>query len=146
MMKLNVTIILLTALCLGSTALAQNQAEPDARVEISQKSIGLLISGTTGSGTLHFQGKAYPFSLKALGVGGAGAAKMDIVGEVYNLKDIKDFPGEFTSVRAGAAAGEVGGTQIHMQNDRGVEMYLTAETEGLALQLGTDVITIEFSK
>jgi len=139
-------IVLCALLCFGGAAFGQNQASPDARVEISQKSIGLLISGTTGSGTLHFQGKTYPFSIKAVGVGGAGVAKMDIVGNVYNLKSVNDFPGEFASVRAGAAAGETGTTTLVLQNKSGVRMNLQSKTEGLALQLGADVITISFSK
>ena len=146
MKRFDHTIMLVVLLSLSGAAFGQNQDTPDARVEISQKSIGLLVSGTTGSGTLHFQGKTYPFSIKAIGVGGAGAAKMDIVGEVYNLTNLNDFPGEFASVRAGAAVGETGTTTLVLQNKSGVRMNLQSKTEGLALQLGADVITIAFSK
>ena len=45
-----------------------------------------LGSGSTGNGTLFFNGQSYPFSVAGVGMGGMGLSTVDAQGEVYGLK------------------------------------------------------------
>ena len=47
---------------------------PDGTVNMDQVQVAYLASAGGGSGTLYYQGAAYPFSVGGLGVGGIGAS------------------------------------------------------------------------
>ena len=49
---------------------------PDATIDMQEVQAAFLASGGGGSGTLFYQGKAYPFSTGGLGVGGIGASTL----------------------------------------------------------------------
>lgn len=80
---------------LGTGALAQSAppARPSGSVNIHQVQIAFIGSGTMGGGTLYFRGRAYPFKLGGLGIGGIGISTIDAVGTVYNLRRLEDFNG-----------------------------------------------------
>ena len=49
-----------------------------------QTRVSFLVSGNGGGGTLHFQGRDYPFSVGGLGLGGIGVSKLTASGQVYS--------------------------------------------------------------
>jgi hypothetical protein len=102
--------------------------------------------GTMGGGILHYQGQDYRFKLGGLGAGGAGAAKLQATGEVYGLKDVADFAGEYLDARIGLAATVKGRGQLWLKNTKGVHLHLKTHLEGLALTLGADAITVSLEK
>ena len=54
-----------------------------------------------GSGTLNYQGQAYPFRVFGAVVGpGGGLSKITASGPVYNLKSVADFSGRYTEIPA----------------------------------------------
>ena len=128
--------LLVTALLVGGLALAAGAKQPVGKVSIEEKQFGLILGGSTGSGTLTFHGKKYPFKLKGLSAGlDVGVSKMSAVGEVYDLKKVSQFPGTFTKFEASIAlGGGVGG--LRLQNENGVIMNLRSRTKGLDLNLG----------
>ena len=128
--------LLVTALLVGGLALAAGAKQPVGKVSIEEKQFGLILGGSTGSGTLTFHGKKYPFKLKGLSAGlDVGVSKMSAVGEVYDLKKVSQFPGTFTKFEASIAlGGGVGG--LRLQNENGVIMNLRSRTKGLNLNLG----------
>jgi hypothetical protein len=67
---------------------------------------------------------------------------MSATGEVYNLKELSEFAGNYSAVAAGAALAG-GGAVSAMQNDHGVVMQLRSTTVGIDLDLG--VKGLEFS-
>ena len=129
-------ILLVAALLVGGLALAADAKQPVGKVSIEEKQFGLILGGSTGSGTLTFHGKKYPFKLKGLSAGlDVGVSKMSAVGEVYDLKKVSQFPGTFTKFEASIAlGGGVGG--LRLQNENGVIMNLRSRTKGLNLNLG----------
>ena len=70
-----------------------------------------------------------------MGVGGRGVQKLSAVGEVYNLKNISDFPGTYGELRSGATPVK-GIAYAYVSNDKGVTIHMKAHSEGLALTLG----------
>ncbi|MCP4288823.1 MAG: DUF1134 domain-containing protein [Gammaproteobacteria bacterium] len=115
---------------------------PSATVTLQSKSIRLLLGGSWGSGTLHFQGKEYPFKIKGLSAGGVGYTAVDAVGNVYFLEKVEDFAGKFSTGTIGATAVKGKGAAT-LENVQGVIMSLKAKSTGLALSLGVSGISIE---
>jgi hypothetical protein len=134
--KMTGGVLLATTLLIGSLALAADVKQPVGKVSIAERQFGLLLGGSTGGGTLTFQGKKYPFKLKGLSAGlNVGISKMSAVGEVYDLKEVSQFPGTYTKLEASVAlGGGVGG--LRLQNENGVIMNLRSRTKGLDLNLG----------
>jgi len=113
-------------------------------VEIEQVQVAFIGSGNVGGGTLHYQGKSYRFTVGGLGVGGFGVSKMQAYGDIYNLKELKQFPGAYGQARYGAVAGDKSTGEMWLENPNGVTISLRTRRTGLALSLGADAIYIDF--
>jgi len=113
-------------------------------LEVSAKQMRLIVGGTKGTGVLHFNGKNYKFKMSGASLGGVGVTKVDAVGTVYNLNDIKDFPGTYAGMGVGATAVEGAGASTW--ENKGVVVKMKSKTEGLALNMGMNAITIELVK
>lgn len=124
--------IFLLALAPGA-GFAQSD-RPDATVELSGGSAALGIGYSWGNGTLNYQGRAYPFTVKGLSVANVGASSVQASGNVYHLAKLEDFDGNYTAVTAGATVGGGAGVAA-MQNQHGVVMQLTSTTQGLQFTL-----------
>jgi hypothetical protein len=132
---------------LASGALAQSAppARPSGSVNIHQVQIAFIGSGTMGGGTLYFRGRAYPFKLGGLGIGGIGISTIDAVGTVYNLRRLEDFNGVYGQTRTGWAIGEQGRGRMWLQNSNGVYLQLHAKRQGLSLSLGADGMMVRLN-
>jgi hypothetical protein len=129
---------------LSAAAFAQNAPpRPSGSVNIHQVQIAFIGSGTTGGGTLYFRGRAYPFKLGGLGIGGIGISTIDAVGTVYNLYRLADFNGAYGQAQTGWAIGEQGKGRMWLQNSRGVYLQLQAKRRGLALSLGANGMVVQ---
>jgi len=65
--KITGSILLAVSLLVsGGLAVAASPDKPVGKVVISEKQFGLLLGGSSGSGTLTFKGRRYPFKLKGL--------------------------------------------------------------------------------
>lgn len=128
---------------LGFPAARSFANTPSGTVHIEQVQVAFIGSGNMGGGTLSFGGKTYPFRVAGLGVGGVGFSKMQADGQVYDLKDIRQFPGAYAQGRAGAVAADKSMGSLWLQNANGVGLSLRARRTGLALAMGGDVVVIE---
>jgi len=131
------------SLCSGM-ALAQEGLTKSGTVNIEQVQLAFIGSGNLGGGTLQFGGQNYRFKVGGLGIGGFGVSKIKATGEVYNLTDLRFFPGAYGQARYGAAMGDVSTGELWLENSHGVVLKLKAEREGLALSLGADAVYINF--
>ncbi|MEI7873593.1 MAG: hypothetical protein WCK95_15800 [Alphaproteobacteria bacterium] len=113
-------------------------------VNIEQVQVAFIGSGNIGGGTLHYRGKNYSFTIGGLGIGGFGFSKMEAYGDVYNLKELRQFPGVYGQARYGAVAGKDGGGEMWLQNPEGVMLSLKTRRQGLAVSAGADAIIIDF--
>jgi hypothetical protein len=119
---------------------------PDGTVDMEQVQVAYIGSGGGGSGTLYYHGRAYPFAVGGLGIGGIGASLISAEGEVYKLNSLANFPGAYAQARYGFALGEKSAGDLWLQNEAGVIMHLKAEREGLMLSLGGDAVVISMSQ
>jgi hypothetical protein len=131
--------------CVGSVELGPDAVKgqtPDGTVDMQEVQAAYIGSGSAGTGILFFRGVQYPFEVGGAGVGGFGLSTIDATGEVYNLRDLGQFPGTYGQARYGFAIGTASAGDLWMQNEAGVIMRLKAKRTGLMLSLGGDAVVI----
>jgi hypothetical protein len=133
----------LAGVALPGAAPAQERVK-SGTVEIEQVQVAFIGSGNVGGGTLQFEGKSYRFTIGGLGMGGFGVSKMQALGEVYNLKELDQFPGAYVQARYGAAAGDKSTGEMWLENTSGVQISLRTRRSGLAVSMGGDAVYIDF--
>ena len=126
-------------------AMAKEDEKPDAKLKLSAGSVAAGIGVNWGSGTLMYHGKDYPVDVKGLSVGDVGISKIEATGEVYGLKKLEDFDGNYTAVGAGAAVAG-GGAVVKMKNQNGVTVDLVATTQGVKFALGGGGVDMHIKK
>jgi hypothetical protein len=117
----------------------------DATVDMKEVQAAYIGSGSAGTGVLFFRGREHPFQVGGVGIGGIGLSTIDAEGEVYNLRDLAQFPGTYGQARYGFAIGSASAGDIWMQNESGVILHLKAKRTGLILSLGGDAVVISMS-
>ena len=65
---------------------------PDGFIEMHEVQAAYIGSGSGGAGVLSFRGVQYTFDVGGVGVGGIGLSTIEATGEVYNLRDLGQFP------------------------------------------------------
>jgi len=115
---------------------------PSGRVKINEEEFGFILNGNIGKGTLYFRGKEYTFKTGGIKVGGLGVSKISAVGEVYDLHNISQFPGTYVAGEYGVTLGGGMGGLI-LKNENGVYLHLKSTSEGIALQMGAEGITVK---
>ncbi|GBQ79399.1 hypothetical protein AA13595_0015 [Gluconacetobacter johannae DSM 13595] len=144
-----VALLTTTAVSLGGCAddpkekhTGQSGRIPDAYVKLREFQVAFVGSGGGGNGTITFRGKTYPLKFGGLGIGGFGVSSVDATGEVFNLHDIRKFPGTYGRARYGFAVGTASSGEMWLQNEAGVIMHLRAKRAGLMLSMGGDALVI----
>jgi len=69
---------------------------------------------------------------------------MEAYGDVYNLRELRQFPGAYGQARYGAAYGDQGKGEMWLENTNGVMIDLKTRRQGLAVSLGADAVIIDF--
>ena len=123
-------------------ALGQEGHRRSGTVVIDQGQAGFIVTAGYGGRVLKFNGKAYPFKIAGLGVGGIGASSVQARGIVYDLASVEKFPGTYIAARAGAVIGNRSAGKMWLKNENGVFMELAAKRKGLMLSLGADGVVI----
>ncbi len=131
-LSLAVAALLLVTVTPG---VAQSPYYAVGSVSIDMTSVGAGVGFSTGSGVLRFKGHRYLFRIEGLSVGNVGVSSISAVGNVYNMVDVSQFPGNYAAAGAGISlAGGVAG--LTMQNQRGVIINLYAVQQGVQLNIG----------
>src|SRR5258708_38453594 len=115
---------------------------PDATFDLSGGSVAVGVGYTWAKGTLHYNGKDFPFSVQGLTVLDVGAQKISATGEVYALANVNDFAGNFNGVAAGAAL-VYGGSSGGMENHKGVVIRIHSNTTCADVQLSWNAIELK---
>lgn len=124
---------------------AAEDRKPDATIDLSGGSVAVGVGVDWAKGTLHFKGRDIPVKVKGLSLVRVGASKMSATGQVYNLKELSKFAGNYSAVAAGAALAGGGGVSA-MQNEHGVVMQLRSSTVGADLDLGVKGLEVSLDK
>src|SRR6266849_182051 len=117
------------------TGFTQAAEKPDATLRLSGKAVAAGVGFSWGKGTLTYKGKDYPVSVKGLSLVKVGITRATASGEVYNLKKLQDFDGNYTSAGAGMTLAG-GRSAVAMKNQNGVRVVLSATTRGADVTLG----------
>jgi len=134
--------VLAAVLALSSAVFAED-TKPDATLELEQTSVALVIGYTWGSGTLTFDGKGYAVEVDGLSLLAIGVVQAKASAEVFNLKSLADFDGNYTAATAGITIAG-GGSPTAMRNQNGVVIQLFTTTQGLNLKLAPEGIRLNF--
>lgn len=144
------SLLVLAALTAGVAGLQPAQAQPaatearapDATLSLEGGSVAAGAGYVWGSGTLDFGGAPHKVKVSGLSIADVGAAKISASGSVYNLKNISDFNGTYTTFAAGATVAGGGGV-AYLRNQNGVVIRLDSTTEGLRLNLSASGVTLK---
>ena len=146
MHRIVVALVTAATLCVsGVVATAEAKEKPAATLRLSGDSVAAGVGFSWGEGTLVYKGKEYPVSVEGLSVGSVGITSATASGKVYQLKDIKDFGGNYTAFSAGATAAG-GGSVTTMRNQNGVTVELFSTTQGVKLTLGPSGVRIKINE
>lgn len=99
-----------------------------------------------GNGTLTYNGAAYPFMLVGAVLGPGGAERVRASGEVYKLNNLTDFNGRYTQWSGSAGLARGGAGDLWLENNDGVIMHLSSETQGVLLSLGKEEVVVRLNQ
>ncbi|MCF8033594.1 MAG: hypothetical protein K9L18_10980 [Desulfarculaceae bacterium] len=136
---------MIVALVLGLGVMASAEEKPSGTVYFKTHNVAVGIGVTWGDGVLKFKGKEYKFSIDGLSLLDLGMGDVEAKGNVYNLKKVEDFAGNYSSVQAGAALGK-GVAAAQLVNDAGVKMNLKAVQQAARLTLAPGGMKITLKK
>ena len=129
----------------GLASMVAGQEKPSGKVNVQSKSVAVGIGVSWGDGVLEYGGKKHPFTVKGLSVIDLGIAKVTATGEVFNLKKLGDFEGNYVAAEAGAAVGGGAGV-VAMKNHQGVVMKLKGTEQGVQLTLAGQGVEVKLKK
>jgi Envelope integrity protein A len=116
-------------------------ATPDGAVSLKGGSVAVGIGYTWGHGELTYRDAAHQFSIKGVSVVDVGATNYTASGNVYNLKDLTNFTGNYVAAGAGITIAG-GGTAVYLKNEHGVVIKLVSTDVGLKFKLSADGIHV----
>jgi membrane-bound inhibitor of C-type lysozyme len=110
-------------------------------IELSEGQVAVGIGWSWDSGTLTYRGKKHRVKVEGLSVGQMGIVRATARGDVFDLKKLEDFSGNYVAGGAGVTVGGGAGATI-MKNQNGVEIRLTSTTQGASLKLAASGIKL----
>jgi hypothetical protein len=116
-------------------------AQADGSVELSGGAVAAGIGYVWGDGTLNFQDGKHNFRVSGLSIVDVGASSYSASGNVYNLKKLSDFDGNYAALSAGAAIAG-GGDAVYLKNQNGVVIKLASTEVGLRFNLAASGVSI----
>jgi hypothetical protein len=123
-------------------AVVAAQEKPSGTVAMESKSIAVGIGVSWGDGTLTFEGKPHKFTLSGLSVVDLGISKVTAKGNVFYLKKLEDFSGNYVAAEAGGSLGGGAGA-VAMKNQNGVVIQVTSTNKGVQLTLAAKGVDIK---
>jgi hypothetical protein len=134
-------LALLVCLLAFSTTGRAEEAQPDAILQLTQTSVGLVFGYTWGGGTLAYAGKSYPVEVDGFTFLTLGFVRAEATGEVFNLKNAEDFNGTYFAASAEGTLGSGAGATV-MKNQNGVVIHLFTTTEGVNLKVAPEGVRL----
>ena len=139
-------LLLISGVLTGFAQAAEKvAAKADATIRLTSGSVAAGIGWSWGSGTLTYKGKDYPISVKGLSLGKVGITKATASGEVFHLKTLKDFDGNYTAAGAGITLAG-GRSAVDMTNQNGVRVRVISTNRGADITLGGGGVELKIKK
>ena len=137
-------VSLVIAVTAGFTQAAKHHG-PDATLRLKGGSVAAGIGFSWGSGTLTYKGKDYPISVNGVSLGKVGITGSSATGEVYNLKNLRDFDGHYNAGGAGMTIAG-GRTAVAMTNQNGVKVLIASTNRGVDVTLAGGGVDMAIKK
>lgn len=121
---------------------------PDGRVKITSRMVAPGVGLSWGDGILTYKGKEIPFTFQANGLFRDVDASMtaaELSGEVFNLKTIEDFAGNYQKFEAKDSPSGAG-TSATMKNQHGVVVNVVSTVAGREFNLSREGLKVELKK
>ena len=137
------SLVVAASLCmpvLAATARASEHA--DAALEFNGGSAAAGVGVSWGAGVLKYKGRSYAFKVGGLSVGDVGVSKASASGEVFGLKKLEDFNGNYVAVGTGLTVAG-GGAVAAMKNQNGVVIHVKSTTRGAKVTIGGGGVDIQ---
>jgi hypothetical protein len=137
------SLVICLVMLVGVTSPSYSQPRtPSGTIRIEILSGGFILGGSGGTGTLTYQGKQYPLGIGGLSLGlTIGAAKTELIGNVYNLTNVSDIAGTYSAREAGLAVAS-GKKAARLRNSKGVVLRVRGRQIGLEATLDLSGIEI----
>jgi len=122
--------------------------QPNGTIQAATKSVAVGAGVIWGDGTLTFEGKDHPFSIKNLSLTDLGIGNATVKGNVYNLGKLDDFAGTYRVAEPDFALGGAGppwsGSYRGMilRNDKDVVVQIWLVREGPHLHLIDNAVQV----
>ena len=142
-----VCLLVLVLLVWSMQGVAVGQQDPNysGAITATATSVAAGIGWSWGSGTLTLlDGSQHRFKIGGLDVVAVGIKQATAVGNVYHLKNVKDFEGKYVKAAAGIAVGGGAGAAT-MQNDKGVVINLTGVNQGVDIRLAVSGMDVQLT-
>ncbi len=114
-------------------------------ITIHLKHVGAGVGVEWGKGVLTYKGKTYIFKVKGLQIGTVGISTVTAKGEVYNLFQLAEFPGQYGAVEASAAIFK-GKEAQEFKNRKDVHVVFKGTQKGLNLAIGPEGFTSDLEE
>ncbi len=114
---------------------------PDATFTISGGVIALGVGYQWARGTLLYQGQSIAFTVRGVSLLDIGAAKIAGSGEVFHLKSLDDFAGNYAGSTFGSAVAR-GASLGLVKNEHGVIIRARSTVSGVRLNFSGNAMRI----
>jgi hypothetical protein len=106
--------------------------------------IALGVGYEWARGTLTYQGQSIPFWVHGFSLMDIGAAKISGVGEVFNLKTLASFEGDYAGSTFGSAVAH-GESMALLKNSNGVIIRARSGVSGVRLNFSGNTMRIRLA-
>jgi hypothetical protein len=139
-------LVLATASAAGppSPTPVEEMGPPDATLTISGGVIALGIGYEWAHGTLVYRGQSIAFTVRGVSVLDIGAAKISGAGEVFHLKSLADFAGDYGGTTFGSAVTR-GASLGLVKNEHGVTIRARSNVSGIRLNFSGNGMRIRLT-
>ncbi len=123
---------------------AEDTGTPDAVLTISGGVVALGVGYEWARGTLVYQGRSIPFLIRGVSVMDLGAARIAGTGEVFHLKSLADFEGNYAGSTFGSAVSR-GASLALLKNEHGVTIRTRSAVSGVRFNFSGNDVRIKFT-
>jgi hypothetical protein len=139
-------VLVFMAGSLGRVAVGQEAANHSGTITLTATSAAVGIGWSWGTGELTLlDGSEHKFKVSGLDVVAVGFKQATGVGNVYNLKKLEDFEGQYVKAAAGIVVGGGAGA-TSLRNDKGVVINLTGVGQGIDFRLAVSGMEVKLVK
>ena len=132
--NLNAILVIAVAVLAFNLTLPAQAEDPSGTVKLESTSIALGVGVQWGGGTLTLNdGSTHEFSTKGLSIVDLGVSKIEATGDVFGLKSVADFPGDYSTVEASATFGKKSAGDVILKNKKDVIIRLKPKSTGVQL-------------